>query len=40
MPLLYYRRLDNYYRDLDDGAVHHLNHANARMQAIAPGDSL
>lgn len=40
MPLLYYWRPDNYYRDLDAGAGYHLNQANPRMHAIAPGDSL
>lgn len=40
MPLLYYWRSDNYYRDLDMGAGYHLNQANPLMHSIDIGDSL
>jgi hypothetical protein len=40
MPLLYYWRGDNYYRDLDMGAGYHLNQANPLLHQIDIGDSL
>jgi 5-methylcytosine-specific restriction enzyme A len=40
MPLLYYWRGDNYYRDLDMGAGYHLNQANPLLHKIELGDSL
>lgn len=40
MPLLYYWRSDNYYRDLDMGAGYHLNQANPLLHDIEIGDSL
>jgi hypothetical protein len=40
MPLLYYWRGDNYYRDLDMGAGYHLNQANPLLHKIEIGDSL
>lgn len=40
MPLLYYWRGDNYYRDLDIGAGYHLNQANSLLHKIDLGDSL
>lgn len=40
MPLLYYWRADNYYRDLDLGASYHLNQANSLLHQIEIGDSL
>lgn|SRR5574341_207626 len=40
MPLLYYWRGDNYYRDLDMGAGYHLNQANPLLHRIEIGDSL
>lgn len=40
MPLLYYWRRDNYYRDLDMGAGYHLNQANPMLHEIDIGDSL
>jgi 5-methylcytosine-specific restriction protein A len=40
MPLLYYWRRDNYYRDLDMGAGYHLNQANPLLHEIEIGDSL
>lgn len=40
MPLLYYWKQDNYYRDLDYGAGYHLNHANPLLHSIEIGDSL
>jgi 5-methylcytosine-specific restriction protein A len=40
MPLLYYWRPDNYYRDLDMGAGYHLNQANPLLHKIEIGDSL
>jgi hypothetical protein len=40
MPLLYYWRGDNYYRDLDMGAGFHLNQANPLLHKIEIGDSL
>ena len=40
MPLLYYWRSDNYYRDLDMGAGYHLNQNNQIMHRIEIGDSL
>lgn len=40
MPLLYYWRGDNYYRDLDMGAGYHLNQANPLLHQIEIGDSL
>lgn len=39
MPLLYYRRPDNYRRDLDSGAGFHLNQASARLHDVNLGDS-
>jgi 5-methylcytosine-specific restriction protein A len=40
MPLLYYWRADNYWRDLDLGVGYHLNQANPLMHEIDLGDSL
>lgn len=40
MPLLYYWRPDNYWRDLDMGAGYHLNQANPLLHQINLGDSL
>lgn len=40
MPLLYYWRGDNYYRDLDLGAGYHLNQANPLLHKIGLGDSV
>ena len=40
MPLLYYWRGDNYYRDLDMGAGYHLNQANPLLHRTDIGDSL
>jgi 5-methylcytosine-specific restriction enzyme A len=40
MPLLYYWRSDNYYRDLDMGAGYHLNQANPLLHRIDIGDCL
>jgi 5-methylcytosine-specific restriction enzyme A len=40
MPLLYYWRNDNYYRDLDLGAGYHLNQASPLLHEIEIGDSL
>ena len=40
MPLLYYWRGDNYYRDLDMGAGYHLNQANPLLYQIKIADSL
>lgn len=40
MPLLYYWRPDNYYRDLDFGAGYNLNQANKILHSAALGDSL
>jgi len=40
MPLLYYWRRDNYFRDLDMGAGYHLNQANPLLHNIDLGDSL
>jgi putative restriction endonuclease len=40
MPLLYYWRGDNFYRDLDMGAGYHLNQANPLLHQIEIGDSL
>ena len=40
MPLLYYWRGDNYYRDLDMGAGYHLNQTNPLLHQIEIGDSL
>jgi hypothetical protein len=40
MPLLYYWRGDNYYRDLDMGAGYHLNQASPLLHKIEIGDSL
>lgn len=40
MPLLYYWRSDNYFRDLDMGAGYHLNQANPLLHEIEVGDSL
>jgi 5-methylcytosine-specific restriction enzyme A len=40
MPLLYYWRGDNYYRDLDVGAGYHLNQANPLLHQVEIGDSL
>jgi Predicted restriction endonuclease len=40
MPLLYYWRRDNYRKDLDFGAGHHLNQNNPVMHEVARGDSL
>ena len=40
MPLLYYWRGDNYFRDLDYGLGYHLNHSNPLLHTIEIGDSL
>lgn len=40
MPLLYYWRPDNYWRDLDQGAGYQLNQANPLLHEIDLGDSL
>lgn len=40
MPLLYYWRNDNYFRDLDLGAGYHLNQSNPLLHEIEIGDSL
>ena len=40
MPLLYYWRKDNYYRDLDFGASFNLNQSNPLLHSIEIGDSL
>jgi hypothetical protein len=40
MPLLYYWRRDNYYRDLDFGAGFNLNQNNRLLHEIDIGDSL
>ena len=40
MPLLYYWRNDNYFRDLDLGAGYHLNQSNPLLHQIEIGDSL
>ena len=40
MPLLYYWKPDNYYRDLDFGASYHLNQKNPLLHEIEIGDSL
>lgn len=40
MPLLYYWRPDNYYRDLDYGAGYHLNQANPLLHEVNLGESL
>jgi hypothetical protein len=40
MPLLYYWRGDNYWRDLNMGAGYHLNQANPLLHRIDTGDSL
>lgn len=40
MPLLYYWKPDNYFKDLDDGASYNLNHSNPLLHAIEEGDSL
>ena len=40
MPLLYYWRGDNYFRDLDMGVGYHLNQANPLLHRIDIGDSL
>lgn len=40
MPLLYYWRRDNYYRDLDFGAGYNLNQGNPSLHSIEVGDSL
>ena len=40
MPLLYYWRRDNYYRDLDLGAGYNLNQSNPLLHSIDVGDSL
>lgn len=40
MPLLYYWRSDNYFRDLDFGLGYHLNHSNPLLHSIEIGDSL
>lgn len=40
MPLLYYWRSDNYYRDLDIGVGFHLNQANPMLHNVEKGDSL
>lgn len=40
VPLLYYWRSDNYFRDLDMGAGYHLNQANPLLHSIDIGDSL
>jgi 5-methylcytosine-specific restriction enzyme A len=40
MPLLYYWRSDNYFRDLDFGLGYHLNHSNPILHNIEVGDSL
>ena len=40
MPLLYYWRGDNYWRDLNMGAGYHLNQTNVLLHRIGIGDSL
>lgn len=40
MPLLYYWRPDNYFRDLDMGAGFHLNQSSRKLHSIEIGDSL
>jgi hypothetical protein len=40
LPLLYYWRRDNYYRDLDFGAGYNLNQNNPILHSIEVGDSL
>jgi len=40
MPLLYFWRGDNYWRDLDFGVGYHLNQANPNLHAIDVGESL
>ena len=40
MPLLYYWKPENYYRDLDFGASYHLNQKNPLLHEIEIGDSL
>lgn len=40
MPLLYYWRRDNYYRDLDFGASYNLNQNNRLLHETEIGDSL
>lgn len=40
MPILYYWRKDNYYRDLDFGASFNLNQSNPLLHSIELGDSL
>jgi hypothetical protein len=40
MPLLYFWRRDNYYRDLDIGAGYYLNQSNPLMHSIEIGASL
>ncbi|HAA55700.1 MAG TPA: hypothetical protein DCE42_13135 [Myxococcales bacterium] len=40
MPLIYYWRSDNYYRDLDEGASYHLNQRNSTLHELELGDSL
>ena len=40
MPLLYYWRRDNYYRDIDYGASFNLNQSNKLLHEIEIGDSL
>lgn len=40
MPLLYYWRGDNYFRDLDMGAGYHLNQNSLLLDEIDIGDSL
>lgn len=40
MPLIYYWVGENYRRDLDWGAVYHLNQSNRLLHEIDCGDSL
>jgi hypothetical protein len=40
MPLLYYWKPSNYYKDLDEGASYNLNHSNPLLHGIETGDSL
>lgn len=40
MPLLYYWRPDNYYRDRNFGFGYHLNQSSSSLGATMPGDSI
>jgi len=40
MPLLYYWKPSNYYKDLDEGASYNLNHSNPLLHGIEEEDSL